>query len=219
MYCQEHIRKVPVPQQEKEIICQFNFRKPKYFYTKPIYSNHLKKLFLIFKILSIICTIAIIVLFLMLIFNPVSSFYSMLVIPVLLLAYTVKDCIITPLLMRKKYKKVHAENEDLITYIFYSDSVNIKTPTLNTTCNYSKVDHYMEDSKRLALFFALGRNLAVEKSSCTEEQLNFIRNIVPEEKQKKYKKKSSIMLIIYILLYCIAIFYIGSSILSIYDIN
>lgn len=204
---------------EKEIICQFDFRKPEYFYTKPLYSDHLKIHFLIYKILSIICVIVVIVFILMLIFNPVSTFYSALVIPVLLLAYTVKDRIITPLLVKKGYKKIHAENEDLVTYTFYSDSVNIKSPTLNTTYNYSKAERYMEDSKRIALIFALNRHISVEKSLCTEEQLNFIRNIVPEEKQKKYRKKSSIMLIICILLYCVAIFYIGSSILKIYDIN
>lgn len=204
---------------EKEIIYQFDCRLPEYFYTKPMYSDHLKIHFLIYRILSLICAIGFIALVLILLFNPVSYFYSSLVIPVLLLAYTAKNHILTPLLVKKGYKKIHAENEDLAEYTFYSDNVTVKSPTKSTVYDYGKADHYMEDSRRIALFFALGRNISIEKCLCTEEQLDFIRNIVPEEKQKKYRKKSSILLIVCIILYCLTIFYIGSSIVRMYNIN
>ncbi len=96
-----------------------------------------------------------------------------------------------PLHAKKKYRKLHAAGEDRISYVFYDDSVQIKSPTAELLLEYNTAESNMENETYLMINFRLGRKVVVRKEDCTAEQLAFLRNIVPPETQQKREKSAA----------------------------
>ncbi|MCR5601978.1 MAG: hypothetical protein K6G33_14725 [Ruminococcus sp.] len=177
--------------QEQEPIYYFDLQLPEYIYTKQQLGKPLKKFFIITEAAQAIIAIELIILT----FISRSSFKSLYA---LLAAYFVISIIgkliLTPYTHKKNYKKIHAANEDQLSYTFYPDRVILKTPTSERELAYNTANYYHENPPVISVFFLFNKNFTIEKSQCTDEQLNFIRNIVPADKQKKHNRKLSLIM-------------------------
>lgn len=190
---------------EKEIVYKFDMHYPESAYTRPLYGKQSRKHFMIIQIVIMIIVIEAIIL---MIIDHSSSRIFFGIVPLAVVLHGVKSLLIAPNKRRKYYKKVHAENEDFYSCTFFTDCVNLKTPTVDATFNYDSAEYYTEDAERLMIFFTLGRSVTIVKNQCNTEQLEFFRNIVPEESQRKKEKKNfRSFLVKFVVMTLIAIFY------------
>ena len=184
---------------EKEIIHEIDICLPKYCYLKTLYGRISKKFVLPIRLLILILILEWIILMYL-----DKEYFNIGIALAVIIVFLVIFSFITK---RKNYKKIHAAKEDCHTYTFYSDRVKIKTPTIEAVYNYDTVEYYAEDKKRLMVIFPLERSVTIDKSQCDEEKLDFIRNIVPEEKQKKNEKKTLIKHIIDLIIHSIIVIF------------
>lgn len=181
---------------EKEVIHEIDICLPKYCYLKTLYGKTSRKFVLPMRIIFFIIAIEwLILICLDKEYAKIGVSFAVIIVFILIFSF---------ITTRKNYKKIHASKEDCHTYTFYSDRVKIKTPTIEAVYNYDTAEYYAEDKKRLMVIFNLNRSVTIDKSLCDEEKLDFIRSIVPEEKQKKNEKKTLIKQIIN-LIFCLLI--------------
>lgn len=191
---------------EKEVIHEIDMCIPKYCYLKKMYGKTSKKFVLPMRIILFIIVIE---WFILCYFDyewyKIGFPFAFTIVIVTILSFITE---------RKKYKRIHAAKEDCITYTFYSDSVKVKTPTIEAVYKYDTAEYFAEDKKRLMVIFNLNRSVTIDKSQCDEEKLDFIRNIVPEEKQKKTEKKATKNNIIHLILYSLIVIYLSVTIIA-----
>lgn len=97
--------------------------------------------------------------------------------------------IATPVKRKKLFKQIEERRENEVTYSFFDEEMKYKSPSAELTLQYEDAEYYAENDEFLIVAFKLKRNLAVEKSQCSPELLDFIRNMVSAEKQKKAERK------------------------------
>lgn len=191
---------------EKEVIHEIDVCIPKYCYLKTLYGKTSRKFVLPMRIILFIIAIE------WLILICLDKEYFKIGIPFAIIIIMIT--ILSFITVRKNYKKIHAAKEDCIIYTFYSDSVKVKTPTIEAVYKYDTAEYFAEDKKRLSVIFPLNRSVTIDKSQCAEEKLDFIRNIVPEEKQKKTEKKTLIRHIIGLILHSLVVIYMAATIIA-----
>lgn len=173
---------------EKEIVYQFDILEPESFYTKPALGKRAK---IQYMLIQIICLTAVIETIVLMCMDHSSSKFIWLIVPTVYVFHGIKTLLIAPKKRKKNYKKIHDENEDLYSYTFYTDCVNVKTQTMEATFKYDSAEGYLENEEQLIVFFSLKRGFTIDKNQCTEEYINFIKNFVPKDKQKKIEKKNA----------------------------
>lgn len=192
---------------EKEVIYQFDMVEPESFYTKPILRKHAKIIFFLANIVILIIIIESIILFLLDNYSMIWSF-----IPFFCAFNVIETLLINPKKRKKNYRKIHAENEDFYSYKFYDDRVNVKTPTMEATFKYDTAERYFENDELLMIQFSLKRGFIIDKKQCTDEQIDFIKNIVPKSKQAAVEKKFYIKFIPLISFFIVIAILFGRSI-------
>ena len=186
---------------EKEIIYEFDAVTPKSAYTKVLYGRISSKFRIPLIVLRTIFYVDMIFLF---IIGKITDNNDMDFIIIILLFSFCARCF-SAYTTRKNYKKLHEANEDCYTYTFYDDSVKIKNTSVEAVLKYSDIECYAEDKKRIIIVFKFNRAICLEKELYSDEQLDFFRSIVPEQKQKKFVKKTLIKYIIRTLLYLVVV--------------
>lgn len=190
---------------EKDIVYAFDMRNPESSYIKPIFGKQSRK-FLMLILIVILVIVAESVILMVIDRSSFGIFWV--IVPLMLAFYGVKAFWILPHKRRKYYEKVHAENEDLHSYTFYTDRVKIQSPAIDAVLNYDFAEYYAEDTDRLKIFFTLDRSIIIDKNQCDEEKLEFFRNIVSKENQKKARKNNFKKFIIHLtVLTLVAIMY------------
>ena len=177
---------------EKEIIYEFDAVTPKSAYTKILYGRISSKFRIPLIVFQVISDAEIIVMFLL--SRTYLKYFWILMAIFLLFTYYVRFSAFR--VRQKNYKKIHEANEDCYTYTFYDDSVKIKNTSVESVLKYSDAEYHAEDKKRIIIVFPFNRSISLEKELYSDEQLDFFRSIVPEQKQKKFEKKTLIRFII-----------------------
>ncbi len=172
---------------EKEIVYAFDMRNPESSYTKPIFGKRSRIILILLFIALLVIAVESVVL-MAIDRSSLGIFWA--IVPIVIAFDGVKVFLILPHKRRKHYEKVHAENEDLYSYTFYTDCVKIQSPSVDAVLDYDSAEYYAEDADRLRIVFSLGRSIDIDKTQCDEEKLAFFRNIVSKDSQKKARKKS-----------------------------
>ena len=178
---------------EKEILYQIDIVQPESFYTKPLLGKKAKIRF--FAIQLLICIIIIESIIMVFLDRTLSRLIWM-TVPVVCIIHAVKTLFIKRKKRKEAYEKVLAENENHYSYTFYTDYVNVKTPSLEDNFKYSTAEGYVENEETMTIIFSLNRGFTLDKKQCSQELIDFIKGLVPIEKQKKINKKSKLKHII-----------------------
>ncbi len=185
---------------EKEIIHKIDMVTPEYFYIKPMMAGG-RFGEILFEVFLLILTVESVIVVFML---PSRVRFVALLILIYYLYHLVKKYLIVPRELSKYYQKLHSENEDSCTFTLYSDCVVGKTSSTEVNLSYSNVLGWVEEKNRLALLFSCDRFFVFDTAQCTDEQISFIKNIVPYPKQRKFERKCTakfaVVLIFFILL-------------------
>lgn len=104
--------------------------------------------------------------------------------------YAVVTYVLGPIGRKKQYAEIANAGEDEFTYIFYGDYVHIKNASIEANLQYDTAQYYAENDANFILVFPMNRNIVIRKDMCTEEQLEFLRNVVPEKNQTEAQNKS-----------------------------
>ncbi len=178
---------------EKEILYKINMQIPESFYIIPFMGKKGKIRHIIIEILELIFCVELIIL----VFMNKSHFSPVLLaIPLLKVLSIIFKLVVIPKSRKKQYQNIHSENEDLHCITFYTDSLNVKSPSSDINFNYNSIEGYFEDDKEMIIDFSLNRAIFIDKRQCTAEQIDFIKSLVPPDKQKKHLRKPFIRFII-----------------------
>ncbi|MGN0395041.1 MAG: hypothetical protein ACI4EF_06735 [Coprococcus sp.] len=172
----------------KEILYQFNMKIPKSCYLKPTYGEGSRKYAKINKILLYLIAIELLIGYVVI--EGRFRLYSGVSGGAFLLILLYSD-IVTPGKKAKIYNKYVAAGEDCFIYTFYEDYVNAKNVSVEMNLQYNSAEIYAETNDIIMITFPVGNWIAVDKSKCTQEQLQFVRNIVPLDKKENDIKKSA----------------------------
>lgn len=196
--------------EEDKVIFELSYTLPESVYVKPVYG----KVSSIYRIaMNIIMPILFVEVLVLMILSRGEGRAWWGMVLALVVFYEVVMLIIMPTRRKKLYKKISEAGENQLTYTFYSNSVKYKNPSLEAVMLYDTAEFYAEDSERIIVVFPFNRRICAIKSECTEEQIDYIRNIVPEshheEALKKTKRKCLIKIIafsVYIVLLAVSVY-------------
>lgn len=173
---------------EKEIIYEFETCISKDSYIKPMYGKVSRKHIIPRRILTLLMIGEVIA---MIVLDKSSARTWWIILLIIIFYFFVLNRILMHISAKKQYEKICATKENSLIYTFYSDSVKVKSPTVEVTLFYDTAECFAENDERLRIVFPFNRVINIEKSQCDEEQLAFFRKIVPEENQKKTEKKTA----------------------------
>lgn len=189
---------------ENEVLYEFEMRNSKDSYIKPLYGKISKKFRIFNRIMAVVFVAEVIAMII------VGRSASLRADWIIILFVFIFIFVLMPFLQRlasiKHYEKIHAAEEDRISYAFYNDRVKLKSPTVEAELKYDTAEFLAENSKRLMITFSFKRVVCIEKDQCNEEILAFLRGIVPAENQKKTEKKAlvrNLIVSVAILLYTV----------------
>ncbi len=189
---------------EKEAVYKLDMYVSDPDYLKPLFGKHSRRHYLMIQLVIIVLVIES---FLLLSLDHSSARFAWCVIPLAILIRSIIIFCISPRKRKEYCEKLKTAGEDHFAYTFYDDCVKIVTVSAEAVLQYDSAEFYAEDNDRLTVNFQFGRAIHIYKGQCNEDELEFIRGIVPEDKQKKAAQKTirSFILRLILLIFCAAL--------------
>ena len=188
---QEVSEPIDVPGQEpkRDVVFKLDVQIPAKAYLKPIRGRVSSKFNII---MNVLLAIDICMMLALAIIAPPKHKTWWIVLLCLFTAYIIFMEIFIRNRRKKEYLKLVAARENEVVYTFYADGVNVKNPNIEGNLLYENAEYYAETKDFFVIVFQLSRNVIIEKSQCSEWQLEFLRNVVSEKNQKAIEKKALI---------------------------
>lgn len=95
--------------------------------------------------------------------------------------------VVYPRTIKKAFHLLEEGEETENHYEFYETYIFRSNKRGTSNMMYSEFTFYFEDQKYITAYTKLNRIIILEKSNCSEEILNLLRNAVPQEKLKKVR--------------------------------
>lgn len=200
---------IDVPGAQKEIIFQVEMQDPEYGHVKPVYGAVSSKFKIVLNILYAIFgleTIAIAIL------EPGSLGIAYCIAAGIVIGAFLLIYVVMPGRRKKTYKQMQAAGELDHRYTFYQDCVNVKGKIGEATLKYDTAQYYAENAYAMVVVFQFGKSIVLDKSKCSDEQLKFIRSVVPESSLKAAQSKSLRKMITRVVVVVIAICLLSTTI-------
>lgn len=192
--------------QTKKVIFQFYNQDPEMGRVKPLFGKVSRRFIIIEYILFAILAVEWTILGVMEqgMSRVIDWFVAGFVVMAFLLPF-----VIMPARRRKAYRERVTAGEMSYLYTFFEDCVILKNNSMELNLKYDTAQFYAENKEAIVVGFQYGKSIVVDKTTCTAEQVDFIRNIVPKGSMDKTKKKTAVRMTIRIIVAVICVVVAG----------
>lgn len=186
-----------LPDNKKEVFT-VETQLPMKCFTKPIIGDEESKYY---KIINVLIPILIAeTIYLIVIANPTMRAMWLIVL-MLIAAFVVYNLVIRPSARKEEYKRIRNNGEDEVSYTFYTDCMKLEVAGKESILRYDSAEYCTESEEFLMIMFPGKKSVILDKSECSEDRIDFLKNVVSEEKNTAHRKDiSSKMLLIIIVM-------------------